>query len=94
VNDDESDAVDGMQQKMTDAICNAVAGDGDFVTKFVCLVEVIDTDGDSCLWAVASKNISSWETLGMLTWALQHEQAGKVIRVIGEAAMEGDDDDE
>lgn len=86
--------VDSMQDKMTDAINTAIGSEGEFVTKFVALVEVIDGDGDTCLWAVTSKDINSWDILGMLQWGLQHEQAAKVLRVIGEAAQEAEDDDE
>jgi hypothetical protein len=86
---DESDP--GMQQKMTDAI-NTAIGAGEFVTKFLCLVEVIDSDGEAALWAVTSSEINSWDILGMLSWGIQHEQSGKLLRMLGQA-MEEDEDE-
>jgi hypothetical protein len=42
---------------------------------------------------VTSSEINSWDILGMLSWGIQHEQSGKLLRMLGQA-MEEDEEDE
>ncbi|GAA4845495.1 hypothetical protein GCM10023201_40950 [Actinomycetospora corticicola] len=51
------------------------AADGSMLVKFVALAEVISTDGDRSLIAISTRDMQSWESLGMLEFARQLEQA-------------------
>lgn len=65
-----------MQRAMADAISSAVADvERGVVLRWVLIVETIGPDGDRGLWRLASPENHAWETIGMLTDALNREQA-------------------
>lgn len=51
---------------------------GAFVTKFVLVAEVLDTDGNRAVWTETSDDASKWDAYGLLTFALEEERAGQV----------------
>ena len=50
---------------------------GAFVTKYVIIAEVIDTHGDRAIWLDSSDDATPWDTYGLLTFALNQEQAAQ-----------------
>jgi hypothetical protein len=57
--------------------------EGSMVTKWVLLAEVIDKDGDRGLWTMAPSGLKPWESVGMLAFAQQTEQAQMVADLGG-----------
>lgn len=45
------------------------------VTRWVALIESVDTDGERGLWTLASKDAKKWDIAGMLTYGIHLEQA-------------------
>lgn len=71
---------------MTDADMNDLVGQiiegldpGAFVTKFVLVAEVIDTEGTRGVWAQGSDDLTRWDTYGLLTEALTTEKAAHIV---------------
>lgn len=62
------------------ALSSALAEDDEMVTRWVAVIETIDTDGDRALWTMAPDGTQSWDALGMLTFAVQREQAHATLR--------------
>jgi hypothetical protein len=59
---------------------------GSFVTKFVLVAEVIDPDGDRCVWCLGSDDLARWDSYGLLTEAIEVERAKQYAeRINGEA---------
>lgn len=58
--------------------------DGSLLGQFVACLEVLDDNGDRALILSCSPHMKSWHTLGLLTFAIQQEQA---------QAVRADDDD-
>lgn len=62
--------------QLNDAITSAIQSvEPSMVTKWVVLVETIDTDGDRGLWTVANEGATPWDSLGLLQHAVHLEQA-------------------
>lgn len=53
---------------------------GSMVQRFVLLVDVIDTEGERSMWSFAPPGSKPWDTLGLLAFAMQLEQAYSVDR--------------
>lgn len=62
----------------TNLIAQLVEGldPGAMVTKYVLVAEVIDTDGDQCIWMNTHSDANAWDTLGLLAYATAVEQHG------------------
>lgn len=43
--------------------------DGGLITKWILVAEVADTDGGQSIRVTASENLSTWDGLGLLTYA-------------------------
>lgn len=76
-----------MRQRFSEAIASAMV-DGEFITKFVIIAEVIDSDGERCLWASANEEAQSWDILGLLQWGLSREMAATTLRLVAGATEE------
>lgn len=79
-----------MQDALSEAIGDAIDGavgehERGFVTKWIALVETVGPEGDRGVWALASDGVMAWDSLGLLTFGLQLEQARAV-------AEQGDDE--
>jgi hypothetical protein len=61
--------------KIASAISNILGEEAEMVTRWVVLVETLDKDGDRGLWSLADHDAKPWDTLGMLMFGVQKEQA-------------------
>ena len=60
------------------AVREALGQHGIMATRIVVLAETIEPDGDVALWTAVDEDLKPWHTLGMLTCAIQREQAAMV----------------
>ena len=61
----------------------------EMVTKWVACIETIDADGKRALWLLSDPTAKPWDTLGLLTYAVQQEQG--MASVWLDIDVEGDD---
>ena len=61
--------------KIADAISNILGAEAEMVTRWVVLIETLDKDGDRGLWSLSDHDAKPWDTLGMLMFGVQKEQA-------------------
>ncbi len=67
------------REAVTDAITQAFRDQGAMLTRWTLLAEVIDhEDGGRSLWVLAPPESTTWDTLGLLAFATQLEQAAAV----------------
>lgn len=45
------------------------------VIKWIAIMETIEEDGQSALWMLSAEGSRQWDTIGMLTYALERERA-------------------
>lgn len=65
-----------LERVIGEAIYNAVGQhEKAMVTKWVALVESIDTDGARGVWTMTSDDVKSWDTLGLLQYGLALQNA-------------------
>ncbi len=67
-----------MRDTIGDALAQAVAGEAEMVTRWVALIEVMDAEGDRAAYVMAPQGAKPWDTLGLLTFAIQTEQAASL----------------
>lgn len=48
--------------------------EGGFTTKWIALIESVGADGTRGIWTFAPDDLKSWETMGMLQYALEREK--------------------
>lgn len=48
---------------------------GAMVQRFVLLAEVVDADGERALWTLTAPDAKPWDTLGLMVYGQQLEQA-------------------
>ena len=77
---------ESVANAVENALANALSDEGDMVTKWVLVAEVIGDEGQRGVWTLAPDDAAAWDTLGLLTWAVQLEQAAAV-----QQAMDDDD---
>lgn len=77
--------VDNVRDAVGQAISQAVAGETEMVTRWVALAEVIGPDGERACYCLTPEDARAWDTLGLLTYAVQLEQAG-IVTDRGETA--------
>lgn len=66
-------------QSVVEAVRGALgANAGEMATRVVVIAETMDADGQVALWSATDDDSKSWQTLGLLMWAVQREQAGIV----------------
>jgi hypothetical protein len=74
-----------VREAVEGAISGALhATDGDMLTRWVLLAEVIEDSGSRAVWCITPEDMKAWDTLGLLTYAQQIEQAGAVVDGIDE----------
>lgn len=73
------------RQAVADALDAAFRNGGDMVTRWALAAEVIDPGGERAVWVLAPDGAKAWDTLGLLAFAMQVEQAEAV-----RDALEGD----
>lgn len=73
--DDEEHAV---VTDAVDAVREALGKHHIMATRIVILAEAIEPNGDVALWSAVDDDLKPWHALGMLTCAIQREQAGMI----------------
>ncbi len=71
-----------IRDRVGNALAQALSGESEMVTRWVALIEVMDADGERSAYVMAPDGAKSWDTLGLLSFATQMQQA----------ALSGDDD--
>jgi hypothetical protein len=69
-----------ISERVEDAIGRAIQDvirehEGGFTMRWVAVIESCDESGERGAWTLASPDAKPWDTLGMLTYAQQLEQA-------------------
>lgn len=67
-----------IREAVNDALATALVPEGDMLVRWVVCAEVIDQEGDRAVWALAPEGQKAWDSLGLLTYAVQLEQAAAV----------------
>jgi hypothetical protein len=63
-----------IEQDLADAIAGVLGRhEHSMTTKFVAVIEVMDSAGDLALWTFTNEGARAWETKGMLLQALDEE---------------------
>lgn len=70
-----------VRQKMGEAISQALYDQDQMVTRWVAVVEFVDADGVRMLWSLAPKDAKPWDSIGLLGFAVQLEQARTIAAV-------------
>jgi hypothetical protein len=68
-----------VSTSVNDALSGALNDHGDMLVRWALCAEVIDAEGERGLWTLAPEGQKAWDTLGLLTYATQREQA-EVVR--------------
>ena len=63
------------RQAVSDAITQAIHGDGDMVTKWVAIIEGFNADGERYIWRMSDDESTPWDRIGLLQFALIRAQA-------------------
>jgi hypothetical protein len=67
---------EAIERDLHNAVADVLAHhETSMVTKWIILVEVVDEAGDRGMWTFTSPGATAWDSLGMLTYATQMEQA-------------------
>ena len=74
-----------MEEDLNHAIAEVIQRheDGGLVTRWVALVETIDTDGKAGLWTMTSDGLKAWDTVGILGHGLDLQRAQTIGLVTG-----------
>ena len=73
--------VEETRERIQDAIASALPDQ--YVTRWIAIIEVVAADGDRALWSLGPEDATAWDTLGLLEYGRQVEQA---------AILQADDD--
>lgn len=72
--------VDELGDQVHDDLATRLAsfGDGYMVTKYLAMVEVIGSDGERSVVNLTTRDMRAWDSLGLLEYGRQIEQAGLI----------------
>lgn len=70
-----------VRDSLAASISEAVKDEGDLVIKWVALIEVLDENGERCVWTIGNEGATSWDILGLLHHALSLQQVNYYIPV-------------
>ena len=77
---EDEEVFDGLKEAVHTDLANRIdAFDGSMLVKYCTLAEIMGSDGERALVSLASKDMKTWESLGMIEYMRQMEQAGAVI---------------
>lgn len=62
-----------VRDQLQSALASVLAGQGDFITRWVAVVEVIGPDGKRAAWTLRQKGSMPWDVAGLLDYALAIE---------------------
>lgn len=71
---DDGQISDAVGARISDVLGSAE----EMVTKWLAVVEIVDTEGRRWIRTLTSNEAKAWDNLGLLTFALQYEQAAAV----------------
>lgn len=77
------DDPDEVGEALSAAVQGVLASYGVMATRHVLLVECVEESGDRVVWSATHDGSTSWDTLGLLMYGVQREQAG-VLRAEGD----------
>lgn len=80
-----SDETGDVHAAVAEALNTVLGDEGEMLIKWVVIAESMGGDGERGLWAMASADMKSYETLGFLEYAKAREYARRI-------AEHGDDD--
>lgn len=63
---------------MGNAIAQVMFENDEMVTRWISIVEIVDANGTKMLWTLAPQEMRSWDSLGLLSFAIQLEQSRSV----------------
>lgn len=67
MSDDQLDAEETPRDRLHGALSQIVRDDGpNMLTRWVCLLEIVNTDGERQVWDMHSRDLGMWEEIGML----------------------------
>jgi hypothetical protein len=69
-----------VQNALADALAQALAGEPEVVTRWISVIEVMDSDGKRGIYLMPQQGAQAWDSLGLLLYAIQVEQAGCIVR--------------
>ena len=62
---------------------STVAGEyGHMITRYILVAETMDEDGERAVLMAASPDQRAWDSIGLLGYALQLEQAGTLLEAV------------
>lgn len=64
-----------LSEDLNDKICDVLNGEGELVSKWVAVAEVIDADGHRWLRTFWPEGATPWDNIGMLSYALDDANA-------------------
>jgi hypothetical protein len=68
-----------LEQAIGEAISEAVGSqEGGFVTKWVTVMETVGPEGQRGIWTFTSEDMTAYDSLGLLQYAVFREQAAIV----------------
>ena len=70
-----------IRERFASAVADSMASVDEMVNKWVACVETIDNDGQRALWVLSDPTSKPWDTLGMLTFAVQQEQSESLANI-------------
>jgi hypothetical protein len=72
-----------LETDLADAIAAVLANhETSMVTKWVALIEVIDSDCERGLWTATSSDAKAWDTIGLLQHAVDIQRAQTTADVL------------
>lgn len=63
--------IDEVQSKLSSLIPNVLSDE--MVTRWICIVETIDSEGKRGLLTMCEPSMKSWDSIGMMEFALNQE---------------------
>lgn len=66
---------DEIRDAVGDALSQVLSGETEMVTRWVAVIETVDADGKRAAYALAPEGAKPWDSLGLLTFGVQLEQA-------------------
>lgn len=79
-----SEKGEAIERDLNQAISDVLSRhEKSMVTRWVAMVEIMDENGDRGIWTFTAPEATAWDTLGMLTYGIQMEQAA-VVQMMGD----------
>jgi hypothetical protein len=84
---------EGIEDALNDAIADVILiHEQGFVTKWVCLIETVDSEGERGVWSCTSDSMAPWDILGLLQYATEKEKLNLVLSRTRELGEDADGD--